>query len=703
MRALPDDILVSGPLIYTPEVQPAGNPQLCADKDIMGMGFRSKPVYLSHLSSGALMSNRSSHRKASRLIQVDQQKAVTIYALRAACVAVCLSIGGSAYAADEVTSVLTESRPATPLRYSVGEQTYTWGMGDNVIMTGVIAGGERFDYSDSVTRVELRRDDIVGVASGNPCGVMVERLDDQGLLLAADYPSDGSGNCDMAELLASRIFNRGVLDLFSNVAPDAKNIERADFLFDHGVLAPLDSDALAQAGHVIGEKRGNNAVKIAAVLELDVFGQPASYGPLVLIGGSACPGTGICYAAAGDALSYALFQNEFLSPQGYPTVTELSDERDTMAFISAEALGLDAGQLYYGFSLFADDVDSSVHILTDPTTFPDDTGFDSFVAGDGADVYGGLAGYFLGDSLNVASGRVFLDNDADGFFGESDAGISDIGIVIHADSDNNGVFDPLVDEALHESINSDLAGVFQLPGLADGNYFVALDEQDVDIPAGLVIADDANTVAVVIGANDVSNINFAFANGAGGGLGGTDAGGTDAGGTDAGGTDADGTNAATVAVSDTYAINQGETLIAAVLDNDTDASGRGLTLVSVSETPNASTEVVGETVVYTPDFGFYGAETFRYTIEDADGTASSGTVTVNVERFSDIDTDLINDFDQCAETGVDCDSLGLETGVHGSGLGSLAWQSLVLLVAAFGLMVSRRRSTRWVSRSELRS
>jgi len=592
----------------------------------------------------------------ARTIQTPYDASTT-----AAILVVSATFGSSGLAAETVSSVITESRPATPLRYTVDGQTYTWGMGQNQIMTGLVAGSERYDYADTVSRVELRRDDIAGFVEGNPCGVMVERLDDQGFLLSADYPSDGSGtgNCDMAELLASRTLNRGVLDLFSNVVPDAKNIERADFIFDHGMLAPLDSTGLSKAGHVVGEKRGNNPVKIAAILELDVFGQPSSYGPLVLVGGASCAETGTCYIESGAESTYAMFQNQFLSPQGFPTVTELSSERAAMALISAEDLGLAAGQVYFGFSLFADDVDSAVHVLTDPATFPDDTAFDNPVPGDDADVFGGLAGYLLGESLNIASGRVFLDSDADGFFGDADAGISDIALVIHADSDGNGLFDAAVDVALHSPIDSDLEGLFQLPGLVDGTYFVALDEQDAEIPTGLTLAPGTNPVPIVVGGDDVAT-------------GGADTGGADTGGADTGGADA---GTLTEAISDTYTINQGETLTAPVLLNDTDAVGDGLTIVSVSDTPNATVEIVNDTLVYTPDFGFYGSETFRYTVQDAAGTASSGTVSVTVERFSDIDNDLINDFDQCALAAVDCSNLELETGIHGSGLGSLAWQS----------------------------
>lgn len=602
--------------------------------------------------------------------------------------------GANASAAGEVSSVLTELQPATPLRYTVGGQDYTWGLGSNQIMTGIVAEGERYGYADALSRVELRRDDIAGVASGNPCGVMVERLDGQGFTLAADYPSDGSGtgNCDMEELLASRVFNRGVVDLFSNVVPDAKNIERADFIFDQGLLAPLDVGGLARAGHVVGDKSGNNPLQMAAILGLDVFGQPQTYGPLVRVVPVGCTDPNICFAQSGPSTPYALLQNQFLIPQGFPSVTEVSMESGAMALVTTENLGLAAGQRYFGFSLFADDVDSDLHTLTDPATYPDDTGVDSPVPGDGADVFGGLAGYFLADSLSVASGHVFLDTDGDGIFSESDAAISDVGVVVHADSDANGVFDPAIDLLLHDAIDSGLNGAFQLPGLADGSYFVVLDEADSDIPAGLTLAAGNNPVAVLIASNDADNVDFVFVSDGSSGNGGTDTGGTDTGGTFG--------DPATTAISDSYTINQGETLIASVLDNDVDAAGEGLTITAVSESPNATINIIDDTVVYTPDYGFYGTDTFMYTVQDSDVDESTGTVTVSVERFSDIDGNGINDFEQCDAVGVDCSNLRLETGVHGSGVGVFGWQSLAALIALFGLSRIRRRPIQRFAQSE---
>ena len=838
-------------------------------------------------------------------------------------------VAGAALAAGEVSEVLVDEVPATPLRYSVDGRTYTWGLGTNRRMRGFVAAGIGYGYTDTVTRVELRTAEV-GVGAG-PCDVFVERLDASGDALAADYPSDGSagdgpdaGGCDPASLLASRIVNRGALDLFSNA--DGGGVERADFVFDHGVLAPFAHDGRARAGHVVGETSGDDPVRIAAILELDVFGQPAEYGPLIRIDTADCASKRLCYGRTDLAHEYSFFRNAGAGSPGFPAEAGQSSETVAMAFVDLQRLGLHAGQRYFGFSLFADDVDRNVHALADPATFPAHTSGERSPAGDGADVHGGLAGYFVADELNGATGRVYLDEDDDGAFGEGDAGIPDIGLTLYADTNGDGAFDPLTDRALSDSIDSDARGLFQFPGLEDGGFFVVLHEGDPDLPGGLDIAPGVNPQAVYVSGADVDGVDFPFSNGdapsggAGGDAGGqgdagdtgdggledagagtddvgdsgqngndqdgndqdgndqdgndqdggagaqggqggrgddaggatdgdgatdagagggsadggdADAGNADAGGeagpgdggaattgdtggdgtggeaggddgqadgtgnTDAGGGEAgdggdadgggvgnvdgatttgDGTGAAsgggtddgqadgggdggagtggdgatdaggndgagagdgdtdagdadgdtdgggvigapdaddadgggatggppdaddssTNAVADSDTTRQGEPVEIDVLFNDTDSVGAGLSIGAVSDPPDGTATVIEpstpggrQTVRYEPDFGFFGTDTFMYTIADGDGTMATGTVSVAVERFSDIDGNGLNDFDQCQ-----CESLTLETGLNGSGIGRVSPAALAGLGALLLAGARRRRRVR---------
>ncbi len=695
---------------------------------------------------------------------------------------------GQAFAAGEISFIETSDQLATPSRYTVNGTTYTWGMGSNQVMDGFTSHSEDYSFATMADRVELVRIDQ-NESNGNPCGVFVERLGESTDVVKANYPSDGTdtGNCDMAAMLASRIVNRGALNLFSNIGPNPKNVERVDFLFDRGVLTPVTTEALSRSGHVIAEKRGNNALQIAAITAVDVFGQPSEYGPLVFVAGKGCAPEDLCYGVTNIRHNYSFFQNDSFAPQGYPPLIAKSTESIGMAFVSHERMGLTAGQVYYGFSYFANDVVDGVHNLFDVASFPQDTNDEKIVFGDGADIYGGVSGYFLADSLNVITGTVFKDENNDGSVNDDEAGISDIELTLFTDSNGNGVYDPGIDQQLGSSINTDISGEFVIPGVDDGIYFLLLNENDPDLPPGISVAPGTNPVMILINGEDAEGVNFAFVddiefdgNSGGSTAGGSDAGGSDAGadaggsdagadaggsdagadaggsdagadaggsdagsdaggndagadaggsdagadaggsdagadaggsdagadaggsdagadaggsdaGADAGGSDTSGADAGdnfvpisdgvneTVANPDMASVTQGTMTLIDVLANDADSPGGGLTIISVSESPNATIEIQGQQISYKPIDEFIGMDTFLYVIEDTAGNQSTGTVAVDVLRFSDINDNGVNDFEEC-----NCDNLTIEVGVEGSALGSASLLSFLLLSWLYG-------------------
>ena len=624
-----------------------------------------------------------------------------------------LAVSSTSFAAVEVNSIATSEIPATPFVYTKDGIEYQWGMGSNQYMEGfTTTNGHVYSYAMSADRVEVLRDDVTGVTTGKPCGIFVERIGEtaSSLSFAADYPSDGSGtgNCDLSALLTSRIINRGAVDLFSNKLPDAKNIERLDYLFDYGVLAPFEASDMALAGHAVAEKSSNNPVKVAAILDLDVFGQPAAYGPLVFVGEHYCYDDPICYHLTDLQHTYSFLQNDFNEPQGFPVETERSRESIGMAFLSMNDLGLNAGQRYYGLSFFSDDVDADQHNLLDPSSFPNNTSDDNVVPGDDADIYGGLAGFFLEGAVTIASGSVFNDTNGDGVPGANEAGISNITVSLYNDVNGNGLLDAGVDLQLGDSIDSDMSGNFVLPGVPDGNFLVVLDSNDTDLPPGLITSPGSNPYPLAVSGADINTVNFPFVS-ASGTDGTVDPGdeGVD-GGTDSGDGTGDGTgdaadpgdgsgsgdpisggdgetpaddDAVTVAMDDSFDVNQGSSIPHDVLENDTDGVGGGLTLIRVSDSPNATITIVDNQLNYQPNFGFYNTgdtrDTFLYVMEDADGNEFTGNVSVNVIRYSDLNGNMVNDFTEC-----ECTNLVLETGVHGSGIGRLSYAgSLVLLMA----------------------
>jgi len=89
-------------------------------------------------------------------------------------------------------------------------------------------------------------------------------------------------------------------------------------------------------------------------------------------------------------------------------------------------------------------------------------------------------------------------------------------------------------------------------------------------------------------------------------------------------------NDAPLASNDTVGTNENESVVIQVLANDTDIENDTLTVQSVANPGNGSATVAANgTVIYTPDAGFFGRDSFVYTISDGSATASA-TVVVNV-------------------------------------------------------------------------
>ena len=93
-------------------------------------------------------------------------------------------------------------------------------------------------------------------------------------------------------------------------------------------------------------------------------------------------------------------------------------------------------------------------------------------------------------------------------------------------------------------------------------------------------------------------------------------------------------NTAPKAVSDTYTISEGSILNASsVLDNDTDVDNDTLTIdTSFISSPSNGSIVFSPDgrFVYTPNAGFFGADSFLYQINDGKGKQDQGTVNIAI-------------------------------------------------------------------------
>ncbi|MEM9532848.1 MAG: Ig-like domain-containing protein [Pseudomonadota bacterium] len=83
------------------------------------------------------------------------------------------------------------------------------------------------------------------------------------------------------------------------------------------------------------------------------------------------------------------------------------------------------------------------------------------------------------------------------------------------------------------------------------------------------------------------------------------------------------------AQDDTATTFQDRAITIDVLANDSDPDGDALTLTAVTAAANGTASLSGGGVLYTPNPGFFGTDTFSYSASDAGGEASA-TVTVTV-------------------------------------------------------------------------
>ncbi len=101
-----------------------------------------------------------------------------------------------------------------------------------------------------------------------------------------------------------------------------------------------------------------------------------------------------------------------------------------------------------------------------------------------------------------------------------------------------------------------------------------------------------------------------------------------------------------------------------VLDNDTDANGDALTVVAVTPPIHGTASVApdGSTVIYQPQAGYVGVDSFEYTVSDGNGGTASATVTLTA-TLSDRPPVAVAGDDITVRAGTDCEAVvGLDGG-----------------------------------------
>ena len=242
------------------------------------------------------------------------------------------------------------------------------------------------------SKVTLKR--IDNSVTGNKATAFFEVQGDQEdgqFYLAPEYVNDMEG------LINSYVFNRGSDNVLSNNMATHNNVERIDLIFENGIKAPSNSLMLNRSGMLVMERGGNDNFKFAVIKGLS-GGEVSQLGELKTAErSSAWGGTGI-------TLNTLVVQRDGGDEGNLRPSQRIDPQEIYGTFITLQDLGVGPDEVFYGISLFANDVTASGQALVDLSSgFPldtdgtDDGGLD-FVAG---------GGFFTVE--NNVGGKVFHD------------------------------------------------------------------------------------------------------------------------------------------------------------------------------------------------------------------------------------------------------------------------------------------------------
>jgi hypothetical protein len=94
-------------------------------------------------------------------------------------------------------------------------------------------------------------------------------------------------------------------------------------------------------------------------------------------------------------------------------------------------------------------------------------------------------------------------------------------------------------------------------------------------------------------------------------------------------------NSGPTANDDSYPVTQNSTDNAlSVLINDTDPEDDNLSIIEVTSQLHGSAYIDGEVIRYTPSNGYYGTDSFQYTVDDGYGDQDQATVTITINRIN---------------------------------------------------------------------
>jgi Domain of unknown function (DUF4347)/Bacterial Ig domain len=464
-----------------------------------------------------------------------------------------------------------------------------------LVLSSFVAGATTFNAAGILDAVVLRRVDNSVTNDGSTSDASVLQ---RNIVWIQDPALPAPGLTEELALLGNDL-SFGTDNLFKNdsTSPEqnTNNIERVDVISNGGIVAP--SSGLSNIGFLIvdrgsGGGGANDPFQIAGITSDPNMTAATAF----TYGTTPIAVTMADYGVTGTSLNYNIFNDmdgmgvyvDNTGNGGMPLTQALN-----AVFVSFEELGIMPGQTFYGFSLAGTDAGTN---LSDFTTFPINTN----------DVTGGLDLAATGGVFFIGNLPPMAVNDSITTSGTP----ATIGVLTN-DTDPNG--DPLT-----------------ITGTTDGmNGMVTTDPGPTSSPTDDVVIYTPNA-----GFTGTDSFTYTISDG----MGGLD---TATVTVTVGGTPPD-------AIDDTAATTSGTPATIGVLTNDTDPNGDPLTITGttdgmngmVTTDPGPTSSPTDDVVIYTPNSGFTGTDSFTYTISDGMGGLDTATVVVTVNN--DI-PDAVND------------------------------------------------------------
>jgi len=290
--------------------------------------------------------------------------------------------------------------------YTDGTDNYSFGVGtdNNLLLEAFQTSGPlNFAIEKLADRVELRRAGNSGQGTnGEERHILFFEQD-------ASY-SGSSKNFNgeffdlMEDALVDTSINRGADNVFNNSGgTNVNNIERIDYIFEEGVVVP---DPPSEGGFPVFERGGNDEFVFGVISQLDSNLDPSEYTTIISYDSGDWTPTG--YSITSSVLS------------GFPKnsgnlieTADLSSQDLDVIFVSFDDMGLNAGDIVYGYSLAGADVTTDCTEFLDfsnSSFFPQNTG-----SGDGGlDLLSGgsfsktafihtSTGWYQGDDPNLVT------------------------------------------------------------------------------------------------------------------------------------------------------------------------------------------------------------------------------------------------------------------------------------------------------------